>query len=529
MFESAATFGKPSLQEWSPTRREWLIMMSLSIISLMVALDATILVCVLPTIATSLHGTSTLSFWAGTSYLLSSAVFQPVVASISFHFGRQHLVLVSLFLFTLGTILCGLSHTFSLLLPGRVIQGIGGGGIITMSQVIFCDIVPLRQRPKYFAMVLGAWAVGSLLGPVLGGAFATYNWRWIFWVNLPFCGLGFAMVLLCVRLRASEALTLREKMVRTDWGGGILFLGGMTSFLIGLSWGGVQFPWGSAATLIPIFIGLAGLGVFGWWQVRKEKYTLLPVSLFYCVSAFAAFYCAVCNGLVLFVGLYYYPFYVMSVRLSSPIRAGVELIPALAFVLPGSIVVSLITTRIGRFRWAIWGGWTVATIGAGLMLLLDRHTSLAARSTILSVFGLGAGMVLSSVNFGTQAIAKVEDVGMAASMYAFMRSLGNPLGVALAGTVFQNAMKERLIDLGLPGSIASQSEAFVSELHGLSSNDTLRIGAQSAYVHGFKAVWLVMVTVSATGGLASLWIKRFSMDRTLQSGFTVREESFPRR
>lgn len=181
MFTDVEAIGdKAPPEEWKPHKKEWLIMISLAMISLMVALDATVLVTVLPvrlhyhdypmfandtaqTIAQALHGTSIEAFWAGTSYLLSNAVFQPVIASISEIFGRQSLLLISLFFFTLGTILCAVANDFTVMLVGRSIQGIGGGGIITMSQVIFCDIVPLRQRPKYFALVLGSWSIGTYM------------------------------------------------------------------------------------------------------------------------------------------------------------------------------------------------------------------------------------------------------------------------------------------------------------------------------------------------------------------------------
>jgi hypothetical protein len=122
----------------------------------------------------------------------------------------------------------------------------------------------------------------------------------------------------------------------------------------------------------------------------------------------------------------------MAVRAASPTRSGVDLMPALVFILPGSIVVSALTTRLGRFRWAIWTGWTITLVGAGMVYLLDLNTAMGVRATTLGVFGLGSGMVLSSVNYGIQSISKVEDSAMAASMYGFMRSLGMPIGVAVS-------------------------------------------------------------------------------------------------
>jgi MFS family permease len=284
---------------WKPTKNEWLIMISLAFISLMVALDASILVTVLPEIARKLNGSSVEAFWAGTSYLLTSAIFQPVIASISQTFGRQQLLVISLLFFTVGTILCAVSRDFTMMLTGRCIQGVGGGGIITLTQVIFCDIVPLRQRPKYFPLVLGSWSVGSILGPVVGGILTEKaSWRWCFHINYPFCGIGLIVAVVFVRLNRVAELTLSQKLKQTDWIGALIFLGGMTSFLVGLSWGGIQHPWNSAATLAPIILGLCALVVFGRWQRFVRPHSLLPLSIFYNWSAVAAFYCALVNGLI---------------------------------------------------------------------------------------------------------------------------------------------------------------------------------------------------------------------------------------
>jgi MFS family permease len=297
--ESKGEEAAPVPETWTPTKNEWLIMISLAFISLMVALDASILVTVLPEIARKLNGSSVEAFWAGTSYLLTSAIFQPVIASISQTFGRQQLLVISLLFFTVGTILCAVSKDFTMMLTGRCIQGVGGGGIITLTQVIFCDIVPLRQRPKYFPLVLGSWSVGSILGPVIGGILTEKaSWRWCFHINYPFCGIGLVVAIVFVRLNRVAEINFAQKLKQTDWIGALIFLGGMTSFLVGLSWGGIQHPWDSAATLAPIILGLFALVVFGFWQCYLKPHSLLPLSIFCNWSAIAAFYCAMVNGLI---------------------------------------------------------------------------------------------------------------------------------------------------------------------------------------------------------------------------------------
>jgi MFS family permease len=397
-------------------------------------------------------------------------VVQPALASISEVFGRQPLVYLSLILFTFGSLLCAIAHNVTVLLIGRCIQGIGGGGIITMTQVIYADIVPLRLRPKYLAIVQAAWAIGMLwigcqpksrlimaegtmIGPVTGGVLCDRTtWRWIFILNFPFCGLGFICTFLFVRLKAVSQLTFSQKLQKTDWIGTILLTGGLVSLLIGLSWGGHPYAWSSARTISPIVVGIIAIIAFAFWQRHIAPTSLLPLSLFWCRSAVAAYYCALTHGLVVsdnlhpteelgvrllinkkvFVGMYYFPFYLMSILGANSTQAGVDQFPALVCVLPGSIIVAALITRLGRFRWAIWGGWAIITLGSGLFQLFGEHTTTAVWATVIAIRGIGTGMVLTSVNVGVQAISKSEDAPMAASMYGFFRSLGMPLGVAVS-------------------------------------------------------------------------------------------------
>lgn len=134
----------------------------------------------------------------------------------------------------------------------------------------------------------------------------------------------------------------------------------------------------------------------------------------------------------MFTALYYGPFYFLSVRGSSATQAGANVIAVTSILVPGSIIVSILTTRLGRFRWAIWGGWAVVLLSCGLLSRLAKDTPTYEWALYFAVFGLGNGMCLTSVNFGIQAISSVENAGAAASMYSFLRSLGMSIGVAVS-------------------------------------------------------------------------------------------------
>jgi hypothetical protein len=354
-------------------------------------------------------------------------------------------------------------------------------------------------------------------------------------------------------MNASTPLTFAQKLRQTDWIGAFLFIASFTSFLIGLSFGGVQHPWTSAATLVPLVCGLTGIALFLGWVVYNKPHGLLPVSIFYNWSAISAFYSALVNGLVvssmlitlrlcadtpqLFTALYYIPFFAMSVRGVSSTRAGVELFPAVCFLVPGSIVIAVLTARLGRFRFGIWLGWTITTVACGLFVIIDVHTKLSVIATALALFGIGSGMVLTSVNVGIQAISKVEDCAMAASMYGFFRSLGMPIGVAvsfvahlsfdhtdsqqLSGTVFQNAMSSKLTALGLSTKIAHDSEQYVFVLRAMAEGPQ-KSAILESYMSGFHAVFIFVTAISASALLASLVIRKFSMDKILLANYSVK-------
>ena len=212
----------------------------------------------------------------------------------------------------------------------------------------------------------------------------------------------------------------------------------------------------------------------------------------------------------------------MAVPLKSPIAAGVLLFPASCFMLPGSAVVSQLITRFGHFRWAIWSGWVIATLGCGLLIFFDQHTSLGVWIAALLVWGLGNGIVLSAINFGIQAIVDTEDTGRAAAMYAFMRTLGMAIGVAIGGTVFQNLMAHRLRDLYLYADIAKIAEGYIDSLEKLeTTNPVSAHGVTEAYVHGFQGVYIIMTAISGLGLIATSFIKHHSMDVILVSRYQL--------
>lgn len=234
----------------------------------------------------------------GSSYLLASAVIQPLIVGLSDDFGRRLLLFLSALFFTIGSLICCLSNGFTLLLLGRSIQGIGGGGIMALNNVIISDIIPLRYRPIYIAVPQIAWALGTIIGPFVGGLFVEHaTWRWVFYVNFPFCAIGLAIIPFTVKLVA-ERPSIKERLMRMDWLGMFLFIASTTSFLIGITWGGVEYEWSSWQTLVPLLLGLFGIYLTCMWEIFVAPHPFLRFSLFNNRSANAAYLGSLLQGLL---------------------------------------------------------------------------------------------------------------------------------------------------------------------------------------------------------------------------------------
>jgi MFS family permease len=206
--------------------------------------------------------------------------------------------MVSIVLFTTGSLVAALARSFTVLLVGRCIQGVGGGGILAMSMIVFTDIIPLRHRPKWYGTVQAAWALGTILGPFIGGLLVEHQiWRWIFYINLPFCGVGLVVVPLVVRLH-TERTSFRERLLRVDWIGGAAFIAGMTSFLMAVSWGGIQFHWRSFRTLVPMVLGVGAVLASLLWERYGAREPFLRRNLFSNRSSVVTYLCSIAQGVL---------------------------------------------------------------------------------------------------------------------------------------------------------------------------------------------------------------------------------------
>ncbi|TVY37613.1 Efflux pump [Lachnellula subtilissima] len=495
----------------------WLALSSLGVIAWLDGLATTSLSPAIPIVTEKLHGSALEGFWAGTAFLLCATVFQPTFASLSQVFGRKPLLFLVLLLFTVGTIVSGIAHSFTVLLLGRSIQGAGSGGILAMILVVMTDIVTIRERGKWMGIILMQYAVGTLVGPIIGGAFVEYvSWRWIFWVVLPLCGIGFVMVFLFQEPHVrTEAITEKLKMV--DWIGQFLIVSSVTAVILPITWGGVQYPWDGWRVLVPLILGVFGILGFAVYEKFVPSQPVVAPRIIANRTAASIYFGSVITGVLMFSQLYYLPLYFQVAKGYSPLLSGVALIPQSFSVCPASVITGILITRTGRYRWAIWGGWALTVLGTGLLYLLDVDTPTVAWVFIgiVSVFGIGVTMSAGSI--GVQATASDSDLPTSAALFTFFRLFGQSCGVAIAGSIFQNQMESHLRkypDLADQASSLSKDAAGLVPLLATMPDDANKANIVQSYVDSLKIIWIVTMGFAIVAALLSLFVKGYSLDRS---------------
>lgn len=482
-------------------------------------------------ITVALHGDAIHGFWTGTSFLLASMVWQPVFVAFSHNWGRRPLLLVALTLFAVGSIICAVSQNFAAMLAGRTIKGTGAGGVLALTEIIITDIVPLRERGNYFALISIVWAIGSVSGPLVGGALATRNaWRWIFYLNLPIIAIGAVGIIAFLTLE-NRSRTLRQKLLEIDYLGALIFLGSTTSFLIGVTWGGVMAPWDSARTLVPMIIGVFGICLFAGWEALFATHSILPLSIFKNKDTNIAYFLDFTHGIILWAILYYMPLFFEGAQDFTPVLAGVTALPQSLTVVPCAMVVGVVSAKTGHYRWAIWVGWVLVTIGSGILYILTPTTNIPSWVFLMLVSGIGIGLLFPAMALAIQASAPPEDIAIAAAMFTFFRCFGQTIGVAIGGVIFQNRMAanlEKYPSLASSATLYSLDVvALIRQINKLPGSDPTKRLLEDALSKSIGTIWAVMCGLAGIALISTIFLGHYDLNQALvtEQGFDGKGKS----
>jgi EmrB/QacA subfamily drug resistance transporter len=425
------------------------ILMSLMVAMFLAALDQTIVATALPTIGRQFRDVSNLS-WVITAYLLASTAVAPVFGTLSDIYGRRAMIIASLSLFLVGSVLCALAPSMTILILARGLQGLGGGGILPIVQTVISDLVTPRERGQYQAYFSGVWVAAGIGGPVLGGFFAEHlHWSMVFWINLPLALA--ALALLLPKMRKIPTFHRKRKV---DWLGGILLMASAVVFMLVLTWGGNRYLWLSPTILAMVGASFA-LAISFVWHAGRADEPFLPLSLLggsVVPFAILAGSCALgaMTGLTVQLPLFYEVVYHLSAS-----EAGLCLIPLAAISTCGAAIAGRTMARARHYkRVAIIGDLVAAVSGAALAL---TTLPLWGLLVLLSIFSLGLGTTFPITVVSIQNAVSRTQVGTVTGAMNFFRALASSFTVAAMTAIL-------LMALGADISLAGEHRGPVSSI-----------------------------------------------------------------
>ncbi|KAF7947215.1 uncharacterized protein EAE97_004464 [Botrytis byssoidea] len=419
-----------------------------------------------------------------------------------------------------------------MLIAARALQGLGGGGIITLVEISVGDMFSQRQRGIFYGIYGAVWAFATAIGPIIGGAFTEYvSWRWCFWFNLPFDGLSLIITFLFLHIHNPKT-PLVAGLKAIDWIGSILIVGATLMFLFGLDFGGVTYPWKSALAICLIVFGLVTYAVFGIYE-RFAKYPIIPRRIFGNVSLISTFAVVFCHSACFIAPVFFLPLYFQSVLGATPILSSVWLLPiALSFTASG-IIMGILIQRTGQYLWIIRGTMALLNLALGIMITFGptRSWGKIVVFQILLAWGIGANM--QTLVICVQALVAPEDIGVATGTLNFIRNLATANSVVLGQVVFQGILKHHkgeLLAVGIPeDSVSKLLNGGV--IGGSNIASTFTSAQSSAYrsvvADALSKMWILYTCICFLGLVISFGIQKkelMTVHEITKTGLEAEEE-----
>jgi EmrB/QacA subfamily drug resistance transporter len=402
---------------------------------LLASLDTSIIATALPTIAGQFNAFESFA-WVGTAYIVASTIATPLLGKLSDLFGRRLIFQITMTVFLLGSVLCGLAQSMGQLIAFRAVQGLGGGGIQALAFAILGDILPPRERGRYIGYFTIAFAGSALLGPLVGGFIIDhFSWPWIFLINIPFCIVVGAVCQVALRL------PFKRRHAKLDYLGAALLSGGLACLMIGFEEG--RHGWSDSGTLALLAGALALLTAFVF-QERRASEPMIPLRLFANPVVLAAALLGMFAGAVAYGGNQFLPLYFQDALFVSPTESGLRMLPMMLGVTSTTFVVGRLIAKSGGYkRYPVVGTW-LAVAGLLGVAQIDGSTRYLVLVVPMVLIGIGSGSVFTTTSIATQNAVEFRDLGVATATIMFFRSLGGSIGLAAFGTVLNTTIRHEI-------------------------------------------------------------------------------------
>ncbi|KAK4221598.1 putative efflux pump [Podospora fimiseda] len=477
----------------------WTILTALSFTSILAGLEIGCIATAMPTIVKDLGdniNNHTVYVWVANAYFLTMTAFQPLYGQASNIFA-----------------LSGAAINMTMLIAGRAVMGVGGGGIMVMVEIITCDLCTLRDRPNYLAIVLSLFGIAMCVGPLIGGALAEHvNWRWIFYINLPIAGVALVPLVLFLRVKYQRD-AIGKMLMRVDWGGNALFAASVTSILLALTWGGTQHPWSAWQTLLPLILRVMGLVEFlGVESTNLIEKPTMPIRLFSNRTFLGAFGLTYVASILTYWMAFWLPVYFQAVRERSPTESGIDSLPFSMIMIPFSILAGGGVTKTGRYFPFQLVGISLITIAMGLFSLPDIDSSKGKWVRFQVVAATTRGILLTCALPAVQAPLPETDTAIATSTWAFLRSFGGMIAVP---TAIFNSHVNSLLGLGRVDDGSVSDTMRNGGAYALASMQSLplelKLEVKRVYVDSLRLIWQVGVGLGVVGFLITLFIEEVKL------------------
>jgi EmrB/QacA subfamily drug resistance transporter len=405
------------------------IVIGVLVAMMLAALDQTIVAPALPTIGASLGNADFLA-WIISVYLLTGTAVTPLYGKLSDIHGRRPIMSLALGVFLVGSVICALAPSMPVIIFGRAVQGLGGGGLVALAQTVIADVVPPRERSRYVVYISTVWATSSVAGPILGGFFAQHlSWSLIFWINLPLGALAFYMT--HTRLKGLPQIRRNHRL---DVMGAALITSATVAFMLALTLGGARLSWTSPTILALAALGVA-LSAALIVHLRRAPEALIPLDIFRneVVGTATA---SIFFSMFAFIGsTVYLPIYFEFVTGKDSTAAGAALIALVGGSVAGATIAGRTMPRVVHYKRLALVGLCFAIVALALLSYLAPVLGFWQAEALVAVLGVGVGTLFPTATVAVQNAVDRRDLGIATATLAFLRTFGSALGVALMGAV----------------------------------------------------------------------------------------------